>query len=58
VMISRSFKIVFVIKSRTLRRMGHATRCKTQEIFKKFWFEYFKEEATETTQVTIMQMTE
>jgi len=48
---SRSFKIISVIKSRPLRRMGHATRCKTQEIIKKFWFEYFKEE---TTQITIM----
>jgi hypothetical protein len=54
----RSLKIISVIKSRTLRRMGHATRCKTQEIIKTFWFEYFKEETTETTQVTFMQMTE
>jgi hypothetical protein len=51
---SRSFKFISVTKSRALRRMGHATRCKTQEIIKKFWFEYFKEETTETTEVTFM----
>jgi hypothetical protein len=55
---SRSFKIISVIKSRTLRRIGHAMKCKTQEIIKKFWFEYFKEKTTETTQVTFIQMTE